>query len=434
MNVSSATWIGLIIGLVLLVFAVPVVARWVACLDQDPRTFRIVMASGALKLAAAPLWIYVIDHFYGGVADANTYNQVGTQVASQIRGGNFSFHVGPLIGDGATSIITGIVYTPIGSNTLGGYFVFAFLAFVSLAFFYRAFRVALPEGDHRRYAILVFFLPSLLFWTSAIGKDALISLGLGIAALGAARILARARGGFLLLGSGLALTALIRPHVALMLFVALAIAFLINKSKRASPLNPLVKLLGAAVLVGGGVILAKVTAHFFGIQNLDASSIQKVLNANAINTGAASQSQIGQFGSSGATSVSLSLASVPKDIYYVLIRPLPFQAHGVTQLASSLENVFLVGLFAASWRRLASAFMSMRRRPYLLLAALYSLMWIVLFASIGNLGILARERTSLLPLLLVLVSWPAATRPRETSRRVIEAGVATPALAEAESA
>jgi hypothetical protein len=106
----------------------------------------------------------------------------------------------------------------------------------------------------------------------------------------------------------------------------------------------------------------------------------------------------------------------------------------VTQLASSLENLFLAGLLVTSWRRLTSAFMSMRRRPYLLLAALYSLMWIVLFASIGNLGILARERTSLLPLLLVLVSWPAARRAPETSRHTIEAGVAPAPLAEAESA
>ena len=434
MNISSATWVGLIIGLALLVFAVPTVAQWLARLDHDARMFPIVMASGALKLAAAPLWIYVIDHYYGGVADAWSYNRVGTQVAAQIRGGSFSFHVGPIIGDGATSIITGIIYTPIGSNTLGGFFVFAFLAFVSLALFYRAFRVALPDGDHRRYALLVFFLPSLVFWTSAIGKDALISLGLGLAALGAARILTRARGGFLLLGIGLGLTALIRPHVALMLFAALAVAFLVNKSKNPSPLNPLAKLLGAAVLIVGGVVLAKVTAHFFGIQSLDANSIQQVLNQNAINTGAASQGQVGQFGSSGATSVSLSPASIPKDIYYVLIRPLPFQAHGVTQLASSLENLFLAGLLVTSWRRLTSAFMSMRRRPYLLLAALYSLMWIVLFASIGNLGILARERTSLLPLLLVLVSWPAARRAPETSRHTIEAGVAPAPLAEAESA
>ena len=434
MTISAATWIGLIIGLVLLVLAIPAVARWVARLDQDARTFRIVVASGALKLAAAPLWIYVTDHYYGGVADAYTYSRVGTQIAAQIRNGNFSFHVGPLIGDGATSIITGIIYTPIGSNTLGGFFVFAFLAFVSLVLFYRAFRVALPDGDHRRYAKLVFFLPSLLFWTSAVGKDALDFPRTRSRRSRRGEDPRPARGGFLLLGIGLGLTALIRPHVGLMLFAGLAVAYLVSKSTKASPLNPLVKSLGAAVLVVGGIVLAKVTAHFLGIQSLNVTSLQHVLNENAINTGVASRTQLGQFGSSGATSVSLSPASIPRDFYYVLIRPLPFQAHGLTQLASSLENMFLVALLITSWRRVVSAFMNLRRRPYLLLAALYSLMWIVLFASVGNLGILARERTSMLPLLLVLVSWPAMTKARDTSPVTLKASVGRSPLSQAESA
>jgi len=429
-NIPSATWIGLIVGLFLLVFVVPAVARSVARVDQDARTFRLVMASGALKLATAPLWIYVNDHYYSGIADAYGYSRVGAQVAAQIRNGDFSFHVGRVIGDGATSIITGIIYTVIDSNVLGGFFVFAFLGFVSLVLFYRAFRVALPDGDHRRYAKLVFFFPSLLFWTSAIGKDALISLGLGLGALGAARILARARGGFVLLGIGLGLTALIRPHVALMLFAALAVAYLVSKSKTASPLTPLAKLLGAVVLVVGGLILAKLTAHFFGLQSLSVASIQHVLNQNASNTGGLNSRQ---YGSIVATSVSLSPTSIPKDIYYVLIRPLPFQAHGLTQLASSLENTFLVALLIVSWRRLASAFTAMRRHPYLLLVALYSLVWIILFASIGNLGILVRERTSLLPLLLVLVSWPAATRARETSLSTLKERADSQPLRGAES-
>jgi len=429
-NIPSATWIGLIVGLFLLVFVVPAIARSVARVDQDARTFRLVMASGALKLAAAPVWIYVNDHYYSGIADANGYSRVGAQVAAQIRNGDFSFHVGRVIGDGATSIITGIIYTVIDSNVLGGFFVFAFLGFVSLVLFYRAFRVALPDGDHRRYAKLVFFFPSLLFWTSAIGKDALISLGLGLGALGAARILARARGGFVLLGIGLALTALIRPHVALMLFAALAVAYLVSKSKTASPLTPLAKLLGAVVLVVGGLILAKLTAHFFGLQSLSVASIQHVLNQNASNTGGLNSRQ---YGSIVATSVSLSPTSIPKDIYYVLIRPLPFQAHGLTQLASSLENTFLVALLIVSWRRLASAFTAMRRHPYLLLVALYSLVWIILFASIGNLWILVRERTSLLPLLLVLVSWPAATRARETSLSTLKERAGSQPLRGAES-
>jgi hypothetical protein len=92
-----------------------------------------------------------------------------------------------------------------------------------------------------------------------------------------------------------------------------------------------------------------------------------------------------------------------------------------------------VALLIVSWRRLASAFTAMRRHPYLLLVALYSLVWIILFASLGNLGILVRERTSLLPLLLVLVSWPAATRARETSLSTLKERAGSQPLRGAES-
>ena len=418
MNVTTDTWVGIIIGLVLLVFAVPAVARRAARADGDPWIFRVMVASGVLKLAAAPLYIYVFDHFYGGFADAYTYSHAGRQVAAQLRQGDLSLHVGKVVGDGATSIVTGIIYTIIGSHTLGGFFVFAFLSFCSLVMFYRAFRIALPDGDNRRYAKLLFFLPSLLFWTSAIGKDALISLGLGIASLGAARIISRTRGGFVVLAIGLAFTSLIRPHVALMFFVALAVAYSIGRSRRSSRLGPIGRLLGAVILLVGGLFLARVTAHFLGVSSLNASSVQHALQTNADNTGTAAQTQVGEFGSSTATSVSLSPAAIPKDIYYVLMRPLPNQAHGPAQLASSLESLFLAGLFVVSWRRLAAAFKGIRRQPYVLMAGLYSLVWVVLFASIGNLGILARERTTVLPLLIVLISLHRTNTATERSLKV----------------
>ncbi len=407
MSVTASAWGGIIIGLLLLMVGVPLVARIVARLDDDPRMFRLVMWSGALKLACAPLWIYVIDHLYGGVADAYTYSSAGLVVAEQIRHGNLSFHVGSVLGDGGTEIVTGILYVFTGSSFLGEFFVFGFLSFISLVVFYRAFRVALPDGDARRYAWLVLFFPSLLFWTSAIGKDALISLGLSVAALGGARLLTRRRGGFVLVAAGLGLTVLVRPHVALMLFAALALAYPFSRARKVSALGPFSKALQLVVLVGGGLLLAKLTAHFFGLSSLSTSSVQHVLQQNATNTGAAATNQVGQFGSSSAASTSLSPLAIPRDFYYTIMRPLPIEAHGLTQLASSLENTTIVVLLAVSWRRVLSALRAMLKHPYLITALVYSLVWILLFASIGNLGILARERTSLLPLLFVLLSWPA---------------------------
>ena len=57
--------------------------------------------------------------------------------------------------------------------------------------FYRAFVTALPDADHHRYALLIFLWPTLVFWPSSIGKDCWLLFTLGIASLGAARVLVR---------------------------------------------------------------------------------------------------------------------------------------------------------------------------------------------------------------------------------------------------
>ena len=74
---------------------------------------------------------------------------------------------------------------------LGGFLVFAWIGFLGLLLFWRAFRIGVPDGDGRRYMILVLFLPSLLYWPSAIGKEAWMMLGLGLCAYGIACVFQR---------------------------------------------------------------------------------------------------------------------------------------------------------------------------------------------------------------------------------------------------
>ena len=63
--------------------------------------------------------------------------------------------------------------------------------------------------------------------------------------------------------------------------------------------------------------------------------------------------------------------------------------------------LLLVGVF--SWRRLLNAPKLMLTVPYVVFAALCVVTFGVAFASIGNLGILVRQRSLVLP--LVLMFW-----------------------------
>ena len=107
-----------------------------------------------------------------------------------------------LVGTEFIRLVTGVVYIATGPTKFGGFVVFGWLGFWGLYCFYRAFRIAFPAGDHRRYAILLFFLPSLLYWPSSIGKESWMLFTLGIVAYGAALVLTYRPHGYLVLWSG----------------------------------------------------------------------------------------------------------------------------------------------------------------------------------------------------------------------------------------
>lgn len=397
-----------LVGLVLLFATRPLAAK-MARLDDDPGLARLVMASASLKLLAAPAQLYVVSHFYQNVADFNTYYTAGSALAPQFLHLDFS-GVGKVVGNGSVDIFTGVVLAITGPNKLAGFLIFSWLAFLGLLLFYRAFRTGFPRGDRRRYALLLFFLPSLLFWSSSIGKEALMTLALGLGALGAARLLTQRRGAFPALAAGLAGAALIRPHEALILFVSLVVAYAARRARQASPLNPVAKGAGLAVLAVAGVVLAARTSRFLGVGSLGFGSITHVLHkvqANNQGTGAG-------FGSS-STQASTSLLHLPQDAEIVLLRPLPIQAHSTTQLLASLENTLLGVMVLVSLGRIAAWLRHPLAAPYVLMSVVYSGIFIYLFASLGNLGLIARERVLLLPLLLVVLAYPSPRKGRSRS-------------------
>ena len=141
----------------------------------------------------------------------------GPALASSYRHFDFSVPGKRLVGDGMVSAIAASVFAIIGVNQVGAFLIFSFGAWLGLLFFYRAFSLTFAGANHRRYAILLFFLPSLIFWTADVSKEAIMTLSLGLAAFGAAKILARRRGGFVLLIIGAALGAVVRPNELLLL-------------------------------------------------------------------------------------------------------------------------------------------------------------------------------------------------------------------------
>ena len=309
--VRSNKEIDVLVAFVLIFITIPI-ARKVSDVERDKGLYGLLMAAIVTHIVFAIAAIYVINHFYHGITDYNRYINQGAILGRHFD--RFDFTLPPniankLLGDGSVSIAAGVVFAIVGVNKIAGFFVFAWLAFLASICFYRAFSITFPEANRRRYAYLVFFLPSLLFWTAGISKEAMMFISLGLCAYGAARVLAQRRGGVGLLIIGTIIGVYVRPQELLLILGAFAIAGVFRRANKRSlrGIRRILVMALQAVLLLAAVTLAQQlgkTAPVFNLQKLSQN-----------NSGEAS-----------SIPYHAGPAGYPRDIVTVLFTPLPFNA------------------------------------------------------------------------------------------------------------
>ena len=348
---------------------------------------------------------------FGNASDATVYHNVGSNLAASFRNFNFDVDVkGKFPGTGGMNAISGVAEVITNANKFATFLLFSWLGFIGCVLLYRAFVMALPDADHRRYALLIFLWPTLLFWPSSLGKDCWMVFTLGIGAVGAARVLTRRRGGYALLIVGTLLGSLVRPHVALLELVAFGLAFLIGRqpSQRGAVNAASVgKVAGLVFLLVLGAVLVQRFGTLAG--SADLTDVDSVLAINANRTE--------QGGSAFDASDPTTPGGYAVAVVTVLFRPFPNETGGLEQTAAALEAFFLLCVFIASWRRLITIPGRLRAQPYVTLGLFYVLMFTFGFGTIANFGILARQRSQVMPFLFVLLSVTVAVaRPARSAR------------------
>jgi hypothetical protein len=401
------TYAPLFIGPILVAISLPALSRQ-AKREGSETLFWILVAAIVLKLLSAFMREFVAFEVYGGDSDAAAYHREGVRISQNFLAGNFSTELPNLISTNFIRFLTGLIYTLIGTSRLGGYLVFSWLGFWGLYFFYRAFTVALPDGNARLYARFVFFLPSLLFWPSSIGKEAWMMFTVGIAAYGAARLLSGATmRGIVGISSGLWLASFVRPHVAGMLGIALGVAYLVRPpSEKLRQLGPIVKTFFLVALVVMAAFLVVKTDEFLTNAGIDTTSGGTVVGGVQERTSS---------GGSEFTPASIieDPQKAPIGVVTVLFRPFPFEAHNTQALGVALEGTFLLLFSLYRLRHGLSAVGSMRRRSYVAFCLVYTGLFIIGFSTLANFGLLARERVMLLPLYILLFCIPAREKRSE---------------------
>jgi hypothetical protein len=289
----------------------------------------------------------------------------------------------------------------------------AWLGLLGMWMFYRAFVTAIPHGDRRVFSLLILIYPSMILWTSSLGKDALSVFFLGMATYGVA-LLSRHVGakGVALAATGVAGLLMVRPHIAAA-FVAAGVGASLFRPFRLGLLGPVVKLLAVAAFAIGAVFLVRFSAGALQLDDLSAEGVLEFIEERAEST------------ERGGAAIERGLPTDPvafaDGVLTVFFRPYPWEARNIPAMISAVEGSLLFLLmFFIRRRSVVAAIREARSSPLVIGSIVYALLFAFMFSAVSNYAIIARQRVQLLPFVFVLVAYLGAQRP---ARRAPDARV-----------
>ena len=375
------------VPLIIVVCVVMFIPLW----SGDPYLKQLLSAGILARFAAASLYIWIGVFVYGSV-DAFHYWTMGMQRAADFSVVGWSTFHPPFWNTNLINNLCGLVMLATGDTLPGLFVLFALAALWGGYFFYRAFCIAYPAGDTALYTILVLLLPSNLFWSSAIGKDALAQLFIGLTAFGYAKVCQKLEPrAILTCAIGIAGMVAVRPHIGAMLAVAVTLPFSVGKS-RGGWANLAAKIVLVPLLVGVSLLVVSQAGEFVGLETADSQTGIDTINRLTKST------QIGGSAFNSGQSLSLRVAESP----FLMFRPFPWEVSGGMAAVASLEAL---GLMWFAWKRRSGLMAALRnwRDPFVGFVLTYSLIFSVAFAAAtSNFGILVRERIMMVPLALML--------------------------------
>jgi hypothetical protein len=257
------------------------------------------------------------------------------------------------------------------------------------------------EVDQPFYSYLVLAMPSIHYWTSAIGKDSLFFFGLCITFWAAMNYKRR----YIVLGVGMLIMLAIRPHIAVVAGAAFTLTILIDRNTR--------------MLIKAPLFAAGLALTVFAALSLRSTFGIDVTNVDVFSDVLAGRDALLTTEDAGRTVVSGSFFFL---LLSLLFRPFFFDAPGLFGFVASVENLFVLAfivVLAAFSRTLITLF---RRVPFIRYA-LVATTTITFVLALGyyNVGLGIRQKaTMILPGILVLFVTTLAYR---RAQRIAQAPV-----------
>jgi len=268
---------------------------------------------------------------------------------------------------------------------------FSMVGLIGVYIFYRAWVMFLGREDIRALYFTA-LLPSILFWSSILGKEPVILLGIAFYTYGVVGWYRLKRIRYLLITSlGIMVSILVRLWMGPILIVPLCILFLLQRT------NLLLKVVLMASVLAAFFLLMAQFKQMFGIETVqDMLEITQKIS-RSFSEGGSSQEVGVEF-----TSIGNMLAFAPIGAFTALFRPLPGEVLNPLGLLAGFENLLLVilcilAMIRSSIRKIQEPLVVWGISIVVIWATVYG------FVSCQNLGTAVRYRSQILPILLGLL-------------------------------
>lgn len=409
----------LIASVVVLVIFAPILGLILKRFSVHEQKYIFIAFLAHIVATLAQVWIHL---YYYGYGDMVTYFREGTAVAELLRHDFWHyapqllqavFHQRPDIDFG----ITGVGHSTGTLGSLASFFAYftgdslyasclitSLLSFCGLIALYAAFPPAISRTYQNRLLISCLMIPSVVFWSSGIIKEAIALAGLGFATYGIFKVFDESRRipAAISLSAGFILVGLTKSYLLGPLVLASGAWFYATKTKESGQtIKPTYLITALAVsmlaIIGIGELFPR-----YALDNLteQISRQQTIVQQQT----AGSSSAI--FESTDA-SAKTQLRNLPVATFSVLFRPFFFEAHNIMAFINALETTLITIFFISIVRRrtLRDCWHNLISSPMLVYCLVFTMLCAVgVGLTTVNLGTLSRYRMPMMPFYLILLS------------------------------
>jgi hypothetical protein len=235
------------------------------------------------------------------------------------------------------------------------------------------------QGYLRNVGLILCVLPGLHFWTSSIGKDAPMSIGIFLIILSVLNIRKR----LLMFFFGALICLMTRPHILIILIITWISANILRESR------PIIRLVFVIFAIAFIPVSQVVIQNFLGIDILNSNDLSKLISerqnyfTNTLDGGV------------------IYISNPATRVIYFTFNPLFYNASSTMSLMASIENLIMIIMMLRIFIRFRA--IEERYKTFAVFLALFVLA-MVLFQGLGgyNIGLALRQKVMIYPAFIML--------------------------------